>query len=56
MEGTAESGETPTAELKANTEGDGQTMYVGRNERQERMHGVDKMDTEGNSQEGKLEM
>ena len=31
-------------------------MGVGRNGGQERMHGVDKMDTEGNSQEGKLEI
>ena len=30
-------------------------MGVGRNRGQERMHGVDKVDTEGNSQEGKLE-
>jgi len=29
---------------------------VGRNGGQEQMHGVDKMDIEGNSQEGKLEM
>ena len=31
-------------------------MGVRRNEGQERMHWVDKMDTEGNSQEGKLEI
>ena len=31
----------------------GQTMSVGRNGGQERTHGVDKMDTEGNSQEAK---
>ena len=29
---------------------------VGRKDWQGRMHGVDKMDTEGNSQEGKLEI
>ena len=34
----------------------GQTMGVGRNWRQKRMYGVDKMDTEENSQEGKLEI
>ena len=32
----------------------GQTMGLGRNGRQERMYGVDKMDAEGNSKEGKL--
>jgi len=31
----------------------GQTMDVGRNGGQERMHKVDKMDGEGNTQEGK---
>ena len=31
----------------------GQTMRVGRNGGQERMHVVGKMDTEGKSQEGK---
>ena len=49
-------GETPTAEPMAKTEGGGQTMGVGRNGGQERMHGVDKMNTEGNSQRGKLEI
>ena len=34
----------------------GQTMGVGRNEGQKRMHGVDEMDTEGNAKEGKLEI
>ena len=51
--GKAERGKTPTAESKAKTEGGGQSMGVGRNVGQERMHGVDKMDTEGNSQETK---
>ena len=48
----AERVETPTAELKAKREGGGQTMCLGRNGEQERMHVVDKMDTdrEGNSQ------
>ena len=32
----------------------GQTISVVMNEGQERMHGVDKMETEGNSKEGKL--
>ena len=45
-----------TAEPKAKTEGGGQKMSVGRNGVQKRMHGVDKMDREGNSQEGKLEI
>ena len=40
----------------AKTEGDGQTMDVGRIGGQERMLEVDKMDTEGNSHEGKLEI
>ena len=48
--------ETPTAELKAKIEGSGQTKGVCRNGGQERMHGMDKMDTEGNSQEGKLNL
>ena len=34
----------------------GQRMGVRRNGGQERMHGVDKMNTEGNSKEGKLEI
>ena len=34
----------------------GQTMGVGRNGGQERMHFVDKMDKEGNSRDGKLEI
>ena len=34
----------------------GQTMGVRRNKGQERMHRVEKMDTEGNSQEVKLEI
>ena len=34
----------------------GQTMGVGKNGRQERMHGVDKIGTEGKSQDGKLEI
>ena len=50
-----EGGETPTAVLKFKTEGGSQTMGVRRNGGQERMLGVDKMDTEGNSQKGKLE-
>ena len=31
-------------------------MGMGRNEGQERMHGVDQIDTDGNSQEGKMEI
>ena len=34
----------------------GQTIAVGRNRWQERRHKVDKMDTEGNSKDGKLEI
>jgi len=34
----------------------GQTMGVGRNEGQERMHRVDKMDKDRSIQEGKLEI
>ena len=45
---------TTTAQLKAKTEGGRQTMGVGRNWGQERKHDVDNMDTERNSQEGKL--
>ena len=45
-----ERGKMPTAVLKAKLQ---QTMGVERNGGQERTHGVDKMDTEGNSQEGK---
>ena len=52
-----ERGETPTAELKAKIEGDLDKQWgVGKNHVQERMHGVDKMDTEGNAQDGKLEL
>ena len=47
------SGGTLTAELKDKIEGDRQTMGVGRIVGQEKTHGMDKMDTEGNSQEGK---
>ena len=50
-------GETPTAELKAELKGDLDKPWgVGRNEGQERMHGMDNMDKEGNSQETKLEI
>ena len=45
--------ETPTAGLKDKMEGLGQTMHVGRNEEQRRMHRVDNMDTESNSHERK---
>ena len=48
--------ETLTAEPKAKTEGGRQTMGVRRNGRQEMMHGMDKMDTEGNYKEGKLKI
>ena len=34
----------------------GQTMGVERNTDQERVYGVDKLKTEGNSKEGKLEI
>ena len=48
--------EPPTAWLKAKIVRLGQTMGVGRNGGQERMHEVDKMDIERKSQEGKLEL
>ena len=43
-------------EPKAKTNGGGQTMGVGRNGGQDKMHGVDNRDSEGNSQEEKLEI
>ena len=59
--GTFERGvlaQTPTVGLNDKIDRDGKTMSVGSNGGggQERTHGVDKMDKEANSQEGKKQV